>query len=153
MSPELLHPKKFGLKDSRPTKESDCYALGMVIYEVLSGRAPFGRCNGPAIILNIMEGERPTRPQGTRAAWFTDDLWNMLEQCWKHQPHDRPNLETLLRCLEGVTRSSRSPSPTPTMSEDAVTNSDESLDFTATNHSTFSIFVQASDKFSTILVA
>ena len=34
MSPELLYPKKYGLKECRPTKPSDCYALGMVIYEV-----------------------------------------------------------------------------------------------------------------------
>ena len=34
MSPELLYTTKFGVKDSRPTTQSDCYALGMVIYEV-----------------------------------------------------------------------------------------------------------------------
>ena len=35
MSPELLLPELFGgSADSRPTKQSDCYALGMVIYEV-----------------------------------------------------------------------------------------------------------------------
>jgi serine/threonine protein kinase len=35
MSPELLDPEKFG-SDGCPTRESDCYALGMVIYEVTS---------------------------------------------------------------------------------------------------------------------
>jgi len=34
MSPELLNPESFGLNDSRPTTQSDCYALGMVVYEV-----------------------------------------------------------------------------------------------------------------------
>ena len=37
MSPELLHPERFGMsvsEDNRPTRQSDCYALGMVIYEV-----------------------------------------------------------------------------------------------------------------------
>ena len=33
MSPELLDPLRFDSK-GRPTRESDCYALGMVIYEV-----------------------------------------------------------------------------------------------------------------------
>ena len=37
MSPELINPESCGLKKIRPTKESDCYALGMVVYEVLSG--------------------------------------------------------------------------------------------------------------------
>ena len=35
MSPELLDPSRFG-SDGCPTRESDCYALGMVIYEVSS---------------------------------------------------------------------------------------------------------------------
>jgi len=35
MSPELLDPGSFGEHATgRPTKQSDCYALGMVIYEV-----------------------------------------------------------------------------------------------------------------------
>ena len=37
MSPELLDPELFGIsqsEDDRPTRQSDCYALGMVIYEV-----------------------------------------------------------------------------------------------------------------------
>jgi len=37
MSPELLDPERFGIPESegdRPTRQSDCYALGMVIYEV-----------------------------------------------------------------------------------------------------------------------
>ena len=34
MNPELLDPDRFGITDHRPTKQSDCYALGMVVYEV-----------------------------------------------------------------------------------------------------------------------
>ena len=37
MSPELMYPERFGMpqsEDNRPTTQSDCYALGMVIYEV-----------------------------------------------------------------------------------------------------------------------
>ena len=36
-SPELLDPARFrilGSENDRPTKQSDCYALGMVVYEV-----------------------------------------------------------------------------------------------------------------------
>ena len=33
MSPELLDPSRFH-SDGLPSRESDCYALGMVIYEV-----------------------------------------------------------------------------------------------------------------------
>ena len=34
MSPELIDPELFRVEGNRPTKMSDCYALGMVIYEV-----------------------------------------------------------------------------------------------------------------------
>lgn len=36
MSPELFYPREFGLSKFQLTKESDCYAFGMVIYEVIS---------------------------------------------------------------------------------------------------------------------
>ena len=32
MSPELLDPKRFS-SSGHPTREADCYALGMVVYE------------------------------------------------------------------------------------------------------------------------
>ena len=131
MSPELLDPEAFGLKISCPTKESDCYALGMVIYEVLSGRPPFTQYEGTVVILKVMGGERPERPRGTQAEWFTDDLWGMLELCWKPQPYDRPSLKAMLGRLEGVTPPSR---PPPTIDEDAVTDTGDLLDLTVTDH-------------------
>jgi len=49
MSPELLDPEKFGVpesEDNRPTRQSDCYALGMVIYEVGVRASGFVVANG-----------------------------------------------------------------------------------------------------------
>lgn len=34
MAPELLVPEEYGFEHSHPSKESDVYAFGMVIYEV-----------------------------------------------------------------------------------------------------------------------
>ena len=96
MSPELLYPEHFNLTDSRPTKESDCYALGMVILEVLSGEVPFPGCNKFTVMLKVVEGKRPERPQGP---WFTNDLWRTLEQCWSHHSKDRPTVEAVHGCL------------------------------------------------------
>jgi len=33
-APEVLDPPSFGFKYCQPSKESDCYSLGMTIYEV-----------------------------------------------------------------------------------------------------------------------
>lgn len=100
MSPELLDPKAFGFADVRLTKGSDCFAFGMVIYEVLSGWVPFDSLKDTAVIFKIVCGERPEKPAGSRGEWFTAEIWTMLELCWKPQPADRPSSSDILRVLE-----------------------------------------------------
>ena len=105
MSPELLDPEKFCLEHSRPTEHSDCYALGMVIYEVLSGNVPFYRNGHYAVVARVLEGERPQRPLGAKGVWFNDDIWSVLGRCWKPTPSDRPKIVDVLLCLQEVSRS------------------------------------------------
>ncbi|KAF9780764.1 kinase-like domain-containing protein [Thelephora terrestris] len=114
MGPELFNPEKFGLKDGRPTRSSDCYALGMVVYEVLSGRVPFHRYGDYAVVAKVSEGERPERPQGARGAFFGNDIWNLLQSCWMPSPGNRPKIKDVLRRLEDVSRSWTPPPQTIT---------------------------------------
>ena len=107
MSPELLDPKAFGFADGRPTRGSDCYAFGMVIYEVLSGRVPFDSCKDTAVMFKVVCGERPEKPEGAQGEWFTAEIWAMLELCWKSQPADRPSSRDVLQVLEGSQPPSR----------------------------------------------
>ena len=95
MSPERISPGEFGLKTGRPSKSSDCYSLGMVIYETISGNVPFHEDTDFAVFVKVLKGERPRREEG-----FADSLWNMMERCWMSQPSDRPSIEDVLQCLE-----------------------------------------------------
>lgn len=104
MSPELLDPERFGFKDSQPTKKLDCYALGMVVYEVLGGCAPFASLKDFIVMRKVTEGERPRKPDGPEKTWFEDDVWGMVNLCWETEPESRPNIETVLECLERVSR-------------------------------------------------
>jgi len=125
MSPELLVPERFGLNESHPTHESDCYALGMMIYEVLGGQTPFDKHSSLTVVQKVLEGERPERPLGARGARFTDDIWRMLELCWKHQPSDRISAKAVLWALEG-----NQPllEPSYTVGEGVGTGVDDQLD-------------------------
>jgi len=105
MSPELIAPERFGLKNSRPTKPSDCYALGMVVYETISGNLPFHEDADLMVFMKVVEGKRPLR-----GARFTESLWKMLNLCWASQPNDRPSIEDVLQCLEAASNSSEPPS-------------------------------------------
>ena len=122
MSPELFYPRDFGLEDSRRTKCSDCYALGMVIYEVLSGQVPFHRFGSFAVVAMVGRGERPERPDGAEGRWFTDAVWRGLERCWAPKRDDRPSIEDVLRSLEEASRS-WTPLSCPTMENPPPTNS------------------------------
>lgn len=102
MSPELLNPEVQGYY---PTKYSDCYALGMVTYEVLGRRIPFYQYANSVIPGRVLGGDRPERPQGAERAGFTDDVWDVLGRCWEPQPANRPKVEDVLLCLEKASRS------------------------------------------------
>ena len=102
MSPELLISDQADLEVCRPTKQSDCYALGMVVYEVLSGHVPFAPFGRYAVMRRVVDGERPQRPGGMEGAWFTDDLWRLLNGCWATRPEDRPSVSAVLEILERV---------------------------------------------------
>ena len=136
-SPELLVPQKFGLEESHPTKKSDCYALGMTIYEVLIGRTPFSECSALAVTWKILEGERPTRPQGAEGAWFTDVIWGTLEDCWKPQPSDRITVDAVLLGLEKSVSSSKPSSDVGGLGGGA-TSTDEPMDAMVSNSRVFS---------------
>ncbi|KAF9641991.1 kinase-like protein, partial [Thelephora ganbajun] len=100
MSPELLNPEDFGTPDSeagRPSRQSDCYALGMVIYEVLCGHRPYteiGRLD--EVVIAIAEGERPEKPGEAARLGFSNELWTSVEQCWRGNRDERPKVEDIL---------------------------------------------------------
>ena len=75
MSPELLYPQKFGLERSRPTQSSDCYALGMVILEVLSDEVPFSRHQGYVVVQMVLADERPERPKRRGLRTICGEPW------------------------------------------------------------------------------
>jgi len=102
MSPELFEPGRFDVEDSRRTKSSDCYALGMTVYEVLTGQIPFSRYAKYPAITKILRGERPERPQGPEGKWFIDHVWGILGRCWEPKPGNRPSIRDVFEHLKGA---------------------------------------------------
>jgi serine/threonine protein kinase len=133
MSPELLEAHQLGTKDCRPTKESDCYALGMVIYEVLSGQTPFAPYKDFIVMRKVIEGERPERPEGVKGEWFVGDLWETLEMCWAAEPGSRPSIQAVSKCLEQVPRDWKPSSPQA--AEDVEMDEDEDFWDTTVSYS------------------
>ena len=72
------------------------------MYEILSGRQPFFQSDDFAVMFHVRKGRRPSRPQGNVGKLFTDDIWEILELCWRHQPGDRMSAKDVLSRLERV---------------------------------------------------
>jgi len=66
MGPELFPAGRFDPEHNSPTKSSDCYALGMVIYEVLSGKVPFYDYNYRMVVANALGDLKEWREHGSR---------------------------------------------------------------------------------------
>ena len=139
MSPERIAPERFGFENSRPTLSSDCYALGMVIYETITGRFPFHKDTDLTVSMKVVKGKRP--PRGAK---FTEGLWGMLEQCWAFRPNNRPTIGDVLRRLEMTPDFPEPPSPKADEGTDedgsdwdslANSSDGDSVDFFATDDS------------------
>ena len=111
MSPELFNPRAFDPTLLHPTKNSDCYALGMVIYEVLSDKVPFEGHSKFSVCMKVLADERPKRPEGEAGKLFTDDVWGIVERCWGRNPGNRASAREVLVCLGGASSPFRPSSP------------------------------------------
>ena len=115
MAPELIAPSVFGGLSPRPTKPGDIYALGMVIYEVLTGAQPFHEREWvfSEVMYHVVKGERPTKPDNAEQIGFGDGTWELVEECWTKESARRPEIERVLTHLTRVAASSSAVGPTP----------------------------------------
>ncbi|KAG6828314.1 hypothetical protein H0H92_008429 [Tricholoma furcatifolium] len=101
-TPRYQAPELF--KEEYNTKATDIYAIGCVAYEVFTGQKPFSEVsNIPGVVIRVSQGYRPKRPDNNPSwtAWgLTEDLWTMVQGCWKADPVERPTIEGIIQSLE-----------------------------------------------------
>ncbi|MGW7454036.1 protein kinase domain-containing protein [Streptomyces sp. NPDC054787] len=83
--------------EGRPqTSAVDIYGAGILLYELLTGRPPFG--GGTALeVLHRHLSEEPQRP-----STVPDPLWTVIERCLRKEPDERPSAVSLARALRVV---------------------------------------------------
>ncbi|TFK33162.1 kinase-like domain-containing protein [Crucibulum laeve] len=99
IAPEIIDPPISGTFDPEAkymTLKSDVYAFGMTLLEVYTKSIPFVHRRFIAGVLSdVIRGIRPPRPSHKKCPDLTDDIWQLIERCWKQNPKDRPDSTTL----------------------------------------------------------
>ena len=81
---------------NRFTIKSDVWSFGIVLYEIITyGRFLYPGMNNAQVLEQIQQGYRMPRPMGC-----PDKLYDIMLDCWREEPANRPTFETLQWQLE-----------------------------------------------------
>ncbi|KAI5122713.1 hypothetical protein M0805_009766 [Coniferiporia weirii] len=99
MARELFDPK--GGPDTKHTKETDIWAFGMTIYEILTKDRPYAHVHvNLAVPFTIMEGGLPVPPAYVET-WPEryQDVWRLCGFCWISDPQLRISMANVVKKL------------------------------------------------------
>ncbi|KAG9093926.1 hypothetical protein FS749_013477 [Ceratobasidium sp. UAMH 11750] len=108
LSPELLDLDAEDIVE--PTKESDVWALGCTLYEIISGNLPYHLYKHDVRVQQqILEGRLPGSQDDTPGISPLYFIWPVVETCWHLAPRDRPTLRMLVKQFEDCAGNIRAP--------------------------------------------
>ena len=85
LSPEIINSKPYDSK-------SDIWALGVLLYEMMTFRMPFNATSFASLSLKIIKGFYQTPPSS-----YSNDLIDLVKKCLNMDPKKRPSAENILK--------------------------------------------------------
>ena len=80
------------------------WSFGMLALEIFTDNVPFSHISNEAFIpLVVRDGPLPTRPeQSATQKGLSDALWDLMNQCWQHDPKSRPSMSEIRETIQNI---------------------------------------------------
>ncbi|TDL15872.1 kinase-like protein [Rickenella mellea] len=90
------------MKPTVPSKETDVWAFGMVVYEILTKQHPFAGYLDVQAIAAIAMGRLPAPPSNLQSLGTIEtSLWDLCTRCWDRDTTSRPVMTDVVREING----------------------------------------------------
>ncbi|KAJ7609509.1 kinase-like domain-containing protein [Roridomyces roridus] len=88
------------------TCESDVYSFGMLGYQMHTRTQPFASLTWPAsVVVHVVSARgRPLRPSVEQSPQLSDEMWELIQSCWKHEWDRRPTMKAIAAWLAVLER-------------------------------------------------
>ncbi len=97
-TPSYMSPEQAKLREL--TDKSDCFALGVVLYEMLTAKRPFTGTNAFEIVIAI-DRDAP-EPLDVARPGIPRSLADVVSRCLEKDPHARPAAAAIARALAAI---------------------------------------------------
>ena len=65
--------------------------------KIYTGLIPFDNVRNITVMQQVLKGLRPLRP--VDETLLPNEIWDVIQMCWKHKPQDRPNAKLVIKQL------------------------------------------------------
>jgi len=88
--PAYIDPQCYIKNNYKKNEKSDIYSLGVLFWEISSGKTPFSDTNRYKIILDVVKGRREIPIINTPS-----EYQQLYENCWKEKSDQRPKIDEI----------------------------------------------------------
>ncbi|KAF0531743.1 kinase-like protein [Gigaspora margarita] len=91
-----IDPQYFNVPKYKRNMKSDIYSLGVILWEISSGRPPFESfMSRESLMVYILSGNREESIEGAPLKYI-----ELYKQCWDDEPNNRPETKLVLETLK-----------------------------------------------------
>uniref|UniRef100_U9UST2 Protein kinase domain-containing protein n=1 Tax=Rhizophagus irregularis (strain DAOM 181602 / DAOM 197198 / MUCL 43194) TaxID=747089 RepID=U9UST2_RHIID len=93
-----VDPKKLNCQQNYKLNEkSDVYSFGVLMWQISSGKQPYGDNYDVSLALSIIDGKREEIIDGTPAEYS-----KLYTECWENEPNKRPDMQDIVSTLKAI---------------------------------------------------